>query len=350
MKNHKQNLGDNASVTVVDDSANDKNRKVKLSCHLLFLAIPAIFDFLQYNILSLYCGKEGILLNALQEDVKNSKILSSLLLCYFFLKTPVYKHQIIAIIITVIGVIINVSIICSIHSKVDNISNTFLSILVFFGTNTLYAVKSVSEKYFMEKYKIYPFNILLFQGLFGLIINILALIPASFIKCINSKGVCEPIIINNKERTINYYFEFSLLKFALKDSSFWNLMLLVYIGNIILYGFSVWTNYYFFPTHLNIAEGISTIFMWIVSLIWLNINDGYRNSIKPLVGNLLIIIGTLIYNEIILFKCFDLHKFTKSAIILRGEKEILSLLADKMTKFNKEEFQEDYQLSEAMES
>ena len=89
--------------------------------------------------------------------------------------------------------------------------------------------------------------------------------------------------------------------------------------------------------------------MWIVSLIWLNINDGYKNSNKPLVGNLLIVIGTLIYNEIIILNCYDLHKFTKTEIILRGEKEILSLLAENMVKFNKEKFQEDYPLSEVMD-
>ena len=76
---------------------------------------------------------------------------------------------------------------------------------------------------------------------------------------------------------------------------------------------------YFSPTHLNIAEGLSTIFMWICSLAWLHINDGYRDSFKPLVGNLLIVIGTLIYNEILILKFFKLHHFTKREITLRGE-------------------------------
>ena len=79
---------------------------------LLFLAIPAFFDLLQYNVLFYYCCMEGILLNALQEDVKNAKILSYLILCFLFSRTPIYKHQTIAIIITVSGMIINVIFIC----------------------------------------------------------------------------------------------------------------------------------------------------------------------------------------------------------------------------------------------
>ena len=194
---------------------------------LLFLAIPAFFDFLQYNILSLHCGGAGILLNALQEDVKNAKILSCLILCIIFLRTPIYKHQTMAIIITVIGVAINVIFICSNNSGEHYISNIGWSFLVFFITNTLYAAKSVSEKYFMEKYKIYPFDVLLFKGLLGLIINVIVLIIASFVNCFTSTHVCAPIMINGTERAINYYFEFDLLKIALKNSSFWRFMLLV---------------------------------------------------------------------------------------------------------------------------
>ena len=344
MKNNKEQLQESTNLNTVNNAINVKNQKVKCKLHLLFLAIPAFFDFLQYNVLSYYCCTEGILLNALQEDVKNAKILSCLILCFLFLRTPIYKHQTIAIIITVIGVAINVIFICSNNSGEHYISNIGCSFLVFFVLNTLYVAKSVSEKYFMEKYKIYPFDVLLFQGLLGLIINVLFLIPASFIECKTSTGVCAPI---GNEKI--HYFEFDLLKIALKDCLFWRFMFLVYIGDIILYGFSVWTNYYFSPTHLNIAEGISTIFMWIVSLIWLNINDGYRNSIKPLVGNLLIVIGTLIYNEIIIFKFFNLHHFTKREITLRGENERLSLLSDTNCKVNKGEFNKNIPLNDVIE-
>ena len=242
MKNNKEQLQDSTNLTTVNNSINVKNQKVNLKLHLLFLAIPAFFDFLQYNVLSYYCYTEGILLNALQEDVKNAKILSCLILCFLFLRTPIYKHQTIAIIITVISVAINVIFICSNNSGEHYISNIGWSFLVFFVLNTLYVAKSVSEKYFMEKYKIYPFDVLLFQGLLGLIINVIVLIIASFVKCFTSTHVCAPIIINNKERAINYYFEFDLLKIALEDSSFWRFMLLLYGGDIISYGFSVWTN------------------------------------------------------------------------------------------------------------
>jgi hypothetical protein len=77
-----------------------------------FSCYSCFFDLLQYNILSLHCAGAGILLNALQEDVKNAKILLCLIFCIIFLRTPIYKHQTIAIIITVSGMIINVIFIC----------------------------------------------------------------------------------------------------------------------------------------------------------------------------------------------------------------------------------------------
>ena len=112
MKNAKQDfLKENPNFNA-NNLVSVKKRKVKWNYHLLFLAIPAFFDLLQYNILSLHCAGAGILLNALQEDVKNAKILLCLIFCIIFLRTPIYKHQTIAIIITVSGMIINVIFIC----------------------------------------------------------------------------------------------------------------------------------------------------------------------------------------------------------------------------------------------
>ena len=125
-------------------------------------------------------------------------------------------------------------------------------------------------------------------------------------------------------------------------------MFLVYGGDIILYGFSVWTNYYFSPTHLNIAEGISTIFMWIYSLLFMDINDEYRNSFRPLFGNLFIVIGTLIYNKIIILNCYDLHHFTKREITLRGENEKIDLINDSSIKESEEKTEEDCKIEKEL--
>ena len=177
----------------------------------------------------------------------------------------------------------------------------------------------------MEKYKIYPFDVVLIEGSLGLALNILALIPASFIPCINETGVCSPI----NGMKVKSYFDVDLMKYSLKQFKFWRFMLLVYFGDIILYGFSVWTNYYFSPTHLNIAEGISTVLIWLFSIAFLNIGNDYRKSWKPIIGNLLIIIGTLIYNEIFVFNVFELNRFTKFEISSRGEDELQSMILER---------------------
>lgn len=284
-----------------------------LKIFLLF-SIPALFHFLSFNILSLVCASQGQYLNGLQAELKNGRIIFTSLICLVAFRFQYYKHHIIAIVLIIIGLIVNI-VALSYYNKDVRDNFAVKHFLLFFLTYLLDGGKVVIEKKLLDKFKLIPLQAIFIEGICGIVINVVFALFAMIIPCNESLGVC----------TGNSLFDFTALGTALTETKFYLFLLLILISSIIDDVFSMLTVYYFLPTHQNVADAISSCLLWItINLFYppnLQKKLPFLNSFSPFPGYVVSILGSLMYNEIIVFYFCGLAENTKKEIIDRAEFE-----------------------------
>ena len=286
-----------------------KNLKI-----FLYFAIPALFHFLSFNTLSLVCASKGKYLNSLQAELKNGRIIFTSLICLCAFRFQYYKHHFVAILFIILGLIVNIPILLSKNDSSGAVRiNHFI---LFFLTYFFDGGKVVLEKKLLEKFKLLPLQAVFIEGICGIIINILFSMVAMVIPCNTNLKVC------NEDSPL---FDFVALGKALTEPNFYLFLFLILISSIIDEVFSMLSIYYFLPTHQNVADAISSCLLWITINVFYPDETKQKliflNSFAPLPGYVLSILGSLLYNEIIVFHFCGLEENTKKEIINRAETE-----------------------------
>ena len=111
---------------------------------------------------------------SIEERIKGFQIISSALLCYFTIRTKMYKHNIFSLIIIFICLIIIIIIEIFYNSKgaLLNSKNILLTLFSGFGR----AILDTIEKYLFEFNYMNPFKVMMFEGLINTIFIILIII------------------------------------------------------------------------------------------------------------------------------------------------------------------------------
>ena len=111
---------------------------------------------------------------SLEERLKGFQIISSALLCYYTIRTKMYKHNIFSLIIIFICLII-IIIIEMFYNHDDmilNLKNILLTLFSCFGRANLDTI----EKYLFEFNYMNPFKVMMFEGLINTILIVLGII------------------------------------------------------------------------------------------------------------------------------------------------------------------------------
>jgi len=231
----------------------------------------------------------------------------------------IYSHQILSIIIILICIPILI-IFYFINENIKDENLLFNSFLILI-TGALFSLYNILEKRYYNKYMDSPYHFMFFIGLISLCI----LIPYELFTIIffgedtNFNG----ILYQMKNNFKSYSFLYLLLLLAdLLCSFFW-------IAGIHL------IFYFLQPCHFIISESISQIISTFIAGHIKNYSIGNKISIYILY--IIIVVSSLIYNEVIIINIGNLSTNTKKKIISREllEKKILS---DKMEK----EFTDDF--------
>ena len=248
------------------------------------------------------------------------RILFISILCCVIFKVKVHKHQVTSIIFVFCG--IGIASIPSIIISSISIGQNYLIFKIF--ENVLYSILEVIEKYYMHFKYISPFRMLFYQGLVTSSLQVVSLIVLSFINCnILDKEYCS---YTNIVEITSFFHD------ILNASS---IMCPLYMGLYIMSmcGYNicrVMTNKEYTPTHRTIADTITCFFMFISFVVQ------YSNRIKPfflypqIIGYIIVLIGCLIYHEILLLYCCGMAYYTKVEIDKRGIKEV-----KRMTEYEK---------------
>ena len=265
----------------------------------IFIFVIAILDFVYLNIMLLTLYPPNI------REVFSSclQIILFLVFSMIILKYEATKKNLMGLAICLIGILFQQ------HDRII-IEEYSLRTLFFFIGIQAHPLSEILKKYVMTKLYVSPFFLLftigLIQGVFQ--IGYLIWIYMTF--------------ENNGNIVISKY------KFDNFDLFFYELsqnkkLIFVHILNILVYFFislfQILTNYYLTPTVLFLSNYLSLIVTWTIGKI--NSPSFSKNDIYVLIASICEIVGSLVYNEIIIFHFWGLDKDTKKEILKREEKE-----------------------------
>ena len=265
----------------------DSNFKIFI---LIFFA--SFVDFTEYILSSYYIPVEFEDVSiSIEWRLKSIIICFSAFLCYFSLKIPVFKHQIITIITILICLLIVIITEIIVFTKVKNHSLLDILKVIFLMIidHIFNASLDVIEKYLLEYDFMNPYLILMMEGLFGFILSLI------FTFTFDVKPFKK---INNIYKEKNKKFPCLIVCFVL--------YFLLSCGRNV---YRITTNKLYTPTHKALFDYILVPLLIIYYYVW---DDDFQFNgekvfyyffINLLISFIMVFCG-LIYNElIIIFFC-----------------------------------------------
>ena len=275
---------------------NDLDKAIKYGKYKWIL-LSSFIDFIQTMIIDQFCSRCPV--NMWIFDIAFISIFA-----YIVFKIKLYIHHYISIILIIC---VGISLDIYLGHYIFNDADYTISILFKFLSEIVLSLGLVIDKYTMEKKFCSPYEICFYHGLINFVLSLIIL---SF----------------SKQIGLDNYDEFFLNPSMEKFYAFIIFMFTQFIFNI----FILIINKNSTPCHILIMLIIGQFAPYIKALT----ND-VKNSIILIVGLLIILFFTLIFNEIIEIKCLGLNKNTKKNIALRAEDDRFSV--DKIDNVSEED-------------
>ena len=313
-ENKIEEIKEGQNVTNNFSFIDQKEKSVSKTKIYLLICLLSFFDFISFNVLSFICSYNDKFPNNLHSEARNIKILITIIIGLAFFNFKIFKHQIISILLILVGFLFNLGMTFYLN-ELDEIQ-AFL-ILGFLFCYILITVQQFVEKWIIDKHKVSPYKLLFFEGLFGAIINTLSFIPTYFRGCLDNFNICF-----YTGKNIRRLYDISNTLNHISESEFLLFLFFTLLSSVAYNIFGRLTLLYISTTHQNVSDCLSSFIFWLIVKIFNPKNspkiDVFLTSYIPLPGYLIIIFGTLLYNEIIIFYCWGLGYNTKKEISRRA--------------------------------
>lgn len=290
------------------DQLEDKH-KVSLPKTNYFIYFSfALIDLGGVVLISAVSFLDSTQLNNIEFQLKAIQLIIVGLLSIKILHYPIMKHQFLSILLLIIG-----SIFLSLDTfiKVNNTFNLVIQISAIIISYAIFAFKDVYQKFLMESRFISAFVLLLYKGAFGILICVFLFVILYYVPC-PSKSLCSGDNIEDILSTLQEIFNDNslilLLSLYCLDALSYNVFVLIIIK---VYN----------PTLKVVSDLIGSLF-WECILLATGKSIWSYFLILHLVGYLLIVSGTFVYNEIIIVFLFGFATDTRIEISRRSKEEI----------------------------
>ena len=267
---------------------------------LIIIFILACVDFLAS--LGIHFIRNDPILDIIDLAKRSISLIVATFLSILILHYAYYRHHWLGLIIISFGILIYV--IQELFNR-DNISLNVRWYTLLFKILTAYLSEAgieVFEKYLMDVNFISPFTVLGLQGVSGLFINVFLVIF---------------IIIFPDLLGIKVYFSY----LTNEGKSVLIMYMLYIVTNMAYNSFRVLTVQHFYPTYLGLNGILSNFFFWIVNIINPESSSQKVNASTILVqtvAHIIMIIGIVIYLEIIQLNFCKLNEYTATSIASRS--------------------------------
>ena len=278
----------------------------------LFAFLLSLSDLLTFMLPTV--NSQNSIITEFYYELKYSNIIFMSILCKYFLAVKLYNHQFVGTAIMIIGMSINIIKLFSLYSEKIFGKDFVLSICLFFVCFILISIQIVCTKKLYIKYRISPYELLLYEGLFGFV----SLTLISFYVYLTCP-------FNFCGKSDKYFFIEDLIELFKKHNDMFLFCILFILASLLVNFFARLTVYYFSPTTESVSNSLSSMLFWILSRFVQNddsIKD-YITSYIPFIGYCFLVIGSLLYNEIIIFYPCGLSVNTKKEVRIRASNDIL---------------------------
>ena len=263
------------------------------------LAIPSLFDLLA-STLSFFAF--FFLAASVSQMMMSGMMVITCILSIAFLKKQYYRHHWTGLLIILIGVS-TVAINAIIQTQNDpNAASTNtkpLGVIMYLSSVIFQAFQCVAEEAIFRKYTCHPMEAVGYEGASGVFYFLILLPIFQFVKVpvyISRYGVLENTVEALSQIASNKFLLVMVLTYPI----------VVALLNIAAQGVTKYSS----ALHRTILAQCRTILVWIVAMI-----IGWEKFyILQLVGFLIVILGTLIYNEILVLPCCGFNLYTKKAL------------------------------------
>lgn len=323
-----------------EETKKEEPTKNEKQAKLWYFGIPAFADLLASTIMSLALT---FLPSSVNEMLRGCVILFTAIASFIFLKTKYYRHHVLGICIVICGLaVVGVNALMKQGEKEGFSSSILIGIILMLVSQIFSATMYLFEEKFVKNLKAEPLFVVGMEGFWGAVFYIILLIPFHFIRCDSWKKdfqkMCQPIS-ETTDLIQKFRFEDSILAlrqiFSSGKIGGLTILYIVSIGSFNFGGVSV--TKYASATSRTIINTLRTILIWIFFLTPA-VPEKVREkwSFVQLAGFILLIIGTILYNEIVEIPCGGFNTNTKRAI-----KEREKLKAEEEEKKETEEKEEN---------
>ena len=324
------------SETIETTEAPTINMKKKAK--FWYFLFPALFDILGSSISSISLS---FLPSSIYQMFRGAIIIFTCTASIFFLKNKYYRHHFLGICIVVIGLII-VGVNAAIGGNDDFDSKIVLGIFLVILSQVFSCMLFISEEKILKNYDVPPLKAVGMEGMWGVGCYIILLFIFYWIRCEDWYDILKDnICISDGE-----YIRFENAIFAFKqigESTQIKIFLSMYVLSIAFFNFSGLTiSKYASATSRTIVDTLRTILVWTFFLTMPFVPEETKETFSwlQLLGFLILILGGLIYNEILVLKFWGFGDNTKAAIKKRKEEEELEEDIEKKEEGKKEEKEE----------
>ena len=311
---------------------NNNNKKEPKIWYFLF---PAIFDILGSSISSISLT---FLPTSIYQMFRGAIIIFTCTASILFLKNKYYRHHFLGIIVVILGLII-VGLDAVLNGDSSEGENPAFGIFLVVLSQVFSCFLFITEEKLLKGYETPPIKAVGLEGMWGVLCYIVLLFIFYFIRCESwpnflKDGVC--IRDNEIEEKSTIRFENAI--FALKQiyaSTKLKCYLSLYVCSIAFFNFSGLTiSKYSSATSRTIVDTARTILVWIFFLTMPFVPEETKETFSwlQLLGFVVLVIGGLIYNEILVLPFLGFADNTKEAI---KKREKLEIEIEEKTKENK---------------
>ena len=314
----------------IESSDNAQAINIKKKAKIWYFLFPALFDILGSSISSISLS---FLPSSIYQMFRGAIIIFTCTASILFLKNKYYRQHFLGICIVVIGLII-VGVNAALSGSSDQFdSKIVLGIFLVVLSQVFSCFLFVSEEKILKNFDVPPLKAVGLEGMWGVACYIILLFIFYFIRCESWYDILKDNVCIQDGKDGDIRFENAI--FALKqiwESSNIKIFLSMYVLSIAFFNFSGLTiSKYSSATSRTIVDTLRTVIVWTFFLVMPFVPEDTKETFSwlQLLGFLVLILGSLIYNEILVLKFWGFADNTKAAIKKRAEEEELLELNEK---------------------
>jgi len=269
---------------------------------------------------------------------RGSLILFTAIFSVVFLGNKLYRHHFVALFLVISGLLL-----VGLSSQLfppeipdecktggEGPKNSIWGVILVIIAQLFSATQFIVEEKFMKNYKCHPLKAVGWEGIWGAGLYLILLIIFQFIPC-DANGSVTPFVCSQDDSAdVVNSWRLENTTFAFRQMGNDGLLLfyvIFYICSIAVFNFvgiSV-TKYASSPARA-VIDTVRTIFVWLFFLMpFIDICQRESFAWVQLLGFILLVIGTVVYNEVLVIPVFGLNEYTKAALKARFTDEKKSL-------------------------